>query len=272
MTATVAVVTGAGRGMGRACLSAVAPLVDVLIAVDLNAASLDGAAAGATVVPFAADVTDVDRLADLADEVRRHGRLRAVAHAAGISPTMASWEQILTVDLIGSVRLLDALHPLVEQGTAAVCFASMAAALVVQAGDPVVDPVIDDPLAPDFLERLDAATGGAIRDPGMAYGWAKRGVQRLARREALRWGERGGRVCSISPGMVDTPQGQQEAAEQPAMQMLMELSAIKRFATPEELVDVVAFLLSDQASFLTGTDVLVDGGCVAGVLNSASSG
>ena len=71
---------------------------------------------------------------------------------------------------------------------------------------------------------------------------------------------RGARICSISPGIIDTPQGRQEFAEQPAMAMMIELTPIKRWGLPEEICNVVAFLLSDQASYMTGCDVVVDGG------------
>ena len=83
---------------------------------------------------------------------------------------------------------------------------------------------------------------------------------RLVAREAVAWGARGARICSISPGIIDTPQGRQEFEEQPAMAMMIELTPIKRWGLPEEIGNVVAFLLSEEASFMTGTDVVVDGG------------
>jgi NAD(P)-dependent dehydrogenase (short-subunit alcohol dehydrogenase family) len=266
----VGIATGAGRGMGFTCAQRLAATVDVVVLVDRDEAGLTAAtealtagAEPARLVPVALDVTDAAGVATLADRVAGLGRLRAVAHAAGISPTMADWRAILAVDLVGSARLLDALFPLAGEGTAVVCFASMAAHLLVAAGDPTVDAVLDDPLAPDFLDRIDAAAGPSIHDSGTAYAWAKRGVQRLVQREAVRFGAVGARVNSISPGMIDTPQGRQEAAAQPAMKVLLDRTPLRREGRADEIAAVVSFLLSDEASFLTGSDLLVDGGVVA---------
>jgi NAD(P)-dependent dehydrogenase (short-subunit alcohol dehydrogenase family) len=272
--ATVGIATGAGRGMGFSCAQRLASMVDGLVLVDRDESGLAAAAAsvaggGAELVPVALDVTDPEGVRALAERVGGLGRLRAVAHAAGISPTMADWRAILSVDLVGSALVLDALHPLVGEGTAAVCFASMAAVLLVPNGDAAVDPILDDPLAPGFLDRLREAIGAGLEDTGTAYSWAKRGVQRLVRREAVRWGAAGGRVSSISPGMIDTPQGRQEAAAQPLMKVLLDHTPLRREGRPEEIAAVVAFLLSDEASFLTGTDVLVDGGVVAALSGAA---
>jgi len=265
---TVGVVTGAGRGMGLACARRMVETVDTLVVVDRDDASLQGVSdelgAQAEILPLCVDVADRAAVARLA-LVAEHGELRAVAHAAGVSPTMATWRTVLDVDLIGTALVVDALTPFVTTGTAAVCFASMAAHLMIPDGASAGDAVLDDPLDPGFFDALAAAVGPSIEDSGVAYAWAKRGVQRLVRRVAVPWGQRGARICSISPGMIDTPQGRQEADAQPAMAVLLEHTPLGREGTAEELAAVVAFVLSDAASFMTGTDLLVDGGVCAAI-------
>lgn len=268
---TVGIATGAGRGMGYACAQRLAEMVDVLLLVDRDAAAAAAAReqlaenGGAAVEAVELDVTDAEGLARLAERVDRHGTLRAVAHAAGISPTMGDWRRIFTVDLIGTALLAQALRPLAVTGTAMVCFASMAPLLDPVAPDPAGLAVVDDPLDEKFLERIHDALGPAVEDPGLAYSWAKRGVHRFVAHEAVRLGPVGARICSVSPGIIDTPQGRQEADNHPSMAALVQRTPLRRRGSADEVAAAVAFALSDQASFLNGIDLLVDGGAMAAV-------
>jgi NAD(P)-dependent dehydrogenase (short-subunit alcohol dehydrogenase family) len=269
---TVGIATGAGRGMGEACARRLADLVDVVLLVDRDEAAVAAVAKDITdsahravAEPFGLDVTDREGMAGLAVRVAELGTLRAVVHAAGISPTMADWRRIFEVDLIGTALLAETLRPLATAGTAMVYFASMSPMIARVAPDPEVAAILDDPLAEGFLDRIRDAVGPAIEESNLAYPWAKYGVHRFARKEAVRLGPVGARACSLSPGIIDTPQGQQEAAGRESMQRLIQATPLGRTGRSEEVASVVAFMVSDEAGFLNGIDILVDGGVYAAV-------
>ncbi len=267
----VGVVTGAVRGIGAACALRMVDTVDVLVLVDLDSGATADAAerlaadSGTRCMAVGVDISDPSSSTEIADIVAGHGTLHRVAHAAGISPTMAAWDRMMAVDLVGSALLVAALRPLATDGTAVVCVASMAAQLISAHGDPVVDKIIDDPLSPTLLQDYRTALGPAGEDSGTAYAWAKRGVRRLVEREAAAFGSAGARICSVSPGTIDTPMGRQEFEQQPEMRRLEAIAPLGRSGGADEIASVVDFLLSDQASFVTGTDILVDGGVCAAI-------
>jgi len=265
-------VTGAGGGMGRACARAVAGQ-GALLLQDLNP---DGLAATAKALDsegirtrsVAGDLCDSAHLESLAKVVDEAGGLRALVHTAGLSPTMAPAERIFEVNLVASVRLLDALQPGLRPGAAGVLFASQSGHMIAAGATPEIDAILDDPSAAGAWTRLVDCAGEMASEPGGAYALSKRGVQRLAVRRAPAWGAAGARLVSVSPGIIDTSMGLAERAGQPAAtDLILERTVIEgRMGRPEELASVVAFLCSDAASYVSGVDWLVDGGSTWQVL------
>ncbi len=229
--------------------------------VVVGGASGIGAAVAAVLVgeTLVADVRGGDVAVDLADgdSVRALAagvdRLDALVVTAGVSPAQADARTILDVDLAGTARVLGAFDHLVAGGTVAVCTASMAGHL--GSPDDAAVAVLDDPLGTGLVGLTD--------DPATAYVLAKLGVIRLVRRTAVAWGPRGARIVSVSPGVIGTPMGEAELAAGTGAADIVAGSPLARLGRPEEIAAVIAFLCSPAAAYLTGTDVLVDGGAVA---------
>lgn len=260
------VVIGAGSGMGAAVARLLAGRPNRLLLADRDRAAVDALAAelGGQVAAAPCDITDDASVADLATNA---GSLGALVVTAGLSPNMADGRRITEVNLIGLDRVVRAFEPSLAAGSVGVCFASMAAAMV--PSDPAVDAILDNPDSPTLLDELGAL--GLLEHSGIAYAVSKRGVIRLVERRAAVWGRKGARLVSVSPGVIDTPMGRLEDSNEPAMAGMVSASALEREGRPEELAAVVAFLISDAASFITGTDVLVDGGAVAAQRSGQSS-
>lgn len=269
----VSLVTGGGRGMGLACARRLVAQSLVVVA-DIDGDSVARAVEdlermGGRAAAVAGDVSDPGDVRRMVDAALGAGRLSAVAHAAGVSPTMADWRRVIEVDLCGSARLAAAVGDVIEPGGAMVCFASIAGHLLPP--PPAVAALLDDPLQPGLFAALEAAAAASPAE-AQAYGWAKRGVMRLCERLAPAFGQRGARIVSVSPGLIlDTPQGRQELAQQPAMRAMVDRTPLGRGGRAEDVAAVVEWLcFSPGASFVTGTDLRVDGGVTAALAHGGS--
>ncbi len=275
MTRPVAVITGGAGGMGLACARVLGDAHRLLLA-DVDADRLRAAGAALAGEGFESegellDVADRAQMHTLAARAAELGPLGALVHTAGLSPTMADGACIWQVNLNGSAYLMDAFRPSCRDGSVAVLLASQAGHLIRTGATAELEALLDAAGTDDLVTRV-RSLDEALLDPGAAYGASKYGVIRLAERESTTWGPSGGRVVSLSPGIVDTAMGRAERAAQPFMQTMIEQTPLGRMGTAAEIATVVAFLCSPAASFLTGTDVLVDGGSTQAVRSLLAGG
>jgi NAD(P)-dependent dehydrogenase (short-subunit alcohol dehydrogenase family) len=258
----VVVVTGVG-GMG----SAVARRVgtgSMLVLADFDQATLDREAAelsgsGYDVVPVSVDVSEASSVDELVDKATSWGPVTTVVHTAGLSPVQATASAILRVDLLGTALMLDRFGAVIAPGGAGVFIASMAGTM--RATDPALDQILASAPTGELLGLPQVA---GITNPGEAYSVAKRANQVRMWSVCMAWGARGARVNTISPGIIATPMGnaELEGPNGESMRAMIENSASKRLGTPEDIASAVEFLVGPNSTFITGTDLLVDGGAI----------
>ena len=260
---SVVIVIGTG-GMGLAVARRLASGRRLLLA-DYSEASLDAVTTalcgeGHAAEAHAVDVADRASVEKLAAAAGEASRIDAVIHTAGVSPVMATARQIYQVDLLGTAHVIDAFLPVASPGTSLVCVASMAGHFA--------------SLPPDLERHLATAQAGQLlehegidldTDPSTAYLVAKRGNQLRVQAAAHAWGAKGARLNTISPGVISTPMGQAELQGPvgPFIQAMIDRSGAGRTGTPDDIAAVAAFLVGPESSFITGSDIQVDGGVVA---------
>jgi NAD(P)-dependent dehydrogenase (short-subunit alcohol dehydrogenase family) len=263
----VSVITGGAGGMGLATAKIVGRDHFVVIS-DVRQDRLDAAVRDLETLEIACaavvcDITDRKSVAKLVETCAGHGTVASVVHTAGVSPSMGSAELIMKINAMGTVHVNEEFFRIANDGFAIVNVASMAAHMLPRIVVPTgrFKYALSDENA--FMTKMMSTCRIAPKKlrPGMAYSISKSFVMWYSASQAAKFGRRGARIVSVSPGSFDTEMGRLE--EQSGSGAMLRYAALKRFGTPEEVAELLAFCASEKAGYLTGVDILCDGGVTA---------
>ena len=262
----VMVVIGAGS-IGQAIARRISSGKHILLG-DLHQENANAAAkvlsdAGFEVSTVIVDVSSRKSVHALVEAATAIGTITGVIHAAGVSPTQASPAKILQVDLYGTALVLEEFGNVIAHGGAAVVIASQSGHRL-----PALTPEQNKALATtpaDDLLSLPMLQPDQVTDSLHAYQISKRGNSLRVMAEAVRWGKRGARVNTISPGIIITPLAKDElnGPRGEGYRRMIELCPAGRAGTPDEVGTVGALLMGPDGAFITGSDFLMDGGVTA---------
>lgn len=263
-TNKVTVVIGAGS-IGQAIARRVSAGKHVVLA-DLRQENADAAAkvlldAGFEVTTTVVDVSSRESVAALVKLATDVGEITGVINAAGVSPSQAPVETILRVDLYGTALLLELFGEVIAEGGSGIIIASQSGHRL-----PALTPEQNKALATTPVEELLALPMlQNVTDPLNAYQISKRGNSLRVMAEAVRWGKRGARVNTISPGIIFTPLARDELTgpRGEGYRRMIDLSPAGRGGNPDEVGAVAALLMGPEGTFITGSDFLMDGGVTA---------
>ena len=262
----VIVVIGAGQ-IGQAIARRVSVGKHVLLA-DKRQENADAAAkvmsdAGYDVSAATVDVASREQVHALVERATGIGDITGLIHAAGVSPSQASPETVLHVDLYGTAVVLEEIGNVIARGGSGVVISSQSGyrlpALSPEQNRALATTPTEELLALPFLQ-LDQ-----IEDSLHAYQLSKRANSLRVMGEAVRWGKRGARINTISPGIIMTPLARDEldGPRGAGYRRMIESSVAKRAGTPDEVGAVGALLMGPDGGFITGSDFLMDGGVTA---------
>lgn len=265
----VCVITGGGSGMGLAAAKIIGQDHKILIAgrtVDkLQDAVKELQDLGIEVVAKACDVSNRESVFDLARYASSLGKVQICIHSAGVSPSMSKTNEIMKINALGTIYIHEAFYEVMDEGACLIDVSSMAGHMIPKMMVPKKSYRYARTDADRFLGRMKKRNMWIPKKhrAGFAYGLSKNFVTWFAKTDANRFAKKGIRVLSVSPGFFETPMGE---AEKDGFEMFVHQCAIKRYGKVEEIAYLFKYLASEKLSYLTGVDILCDGGCIASTL------
>ena len=265
----VAVITGGGSGMGLEA----AKFMDkskILVISGRTLSKLEKAKKvlekrGFKVYPHTCDTSNRKSVKELAKFARSLGEITNVINCAGVSPAMADPETIMRINALGTVYVNQEFAKLMKRGSVIVDVASCSAYQMPKAALPKKAYPLADADEQKFVKKMLRMTKlikNSYLKAGYAYAASKNFVTWYAAKSAFVYGKKGVRVCSVSPGLIDTNMGKLEKDNSKDM---LKAAAEQRMGKPEELGFAIAMAADERNGYLAGVDVLVDGGTVRGM-------
>jgi NAD(P)-dependent dehydrogenase (short-subunit alcohol dehydrogenase family) len=260
MNHKVSIVTGGSGGIG---LETARQFNDgIVLITDINERGLEKGkkeleASGIRVETMLCDVSKRADVESMLEKAASLGTIERVVHTAGLSASHPNPRLIINIDLLGTANLLEALLPYAHDDLSLVCIASMMGFTIPPSS---YDHIMIHCLEEGNLDKLVEFSEG---DPSKAYNISKRGVHLLCEKWAQAYGDQGARVNSVSPGIIETPMALAASRDFPEqMQYMQSMTPLSRNGQAIDVANVIGFLCSPMASFITGTDILVDGGLI----------
>jgi len=268
----VVAITGGGSGMGLATIKALGK--DYIICISgRTVEKLDKAVAsfkdeGYEIYSYACDVSKKEEVKAFAEFVSSKGEITAVIHAAGVSPHMGDANSILSINALGTYYVDTEFFKVMNSGSVILNVSSMSAYMLPGLMLPTKKYPLIFTNTDLFLKKTVAKSRmlGKKMETNIAYPISKNFVVWVTKRLANSFAEKGMRIISVSPGNFETPMGKLESDQGAAF---LKNNAIQRFGYPDEIALLFAYLIDPRLSYLTGEDIICDGGCV-GNLNTYS--
>lgn len=260
----ITVVIGAG-GIGQAIARRISSDRHILVA-NHTQESAEAAAkllvdAGFETTAMQADISDRDMIQAVVKQAQKLGSIKALVQAAGVSPSQASIEAILKVDLYGTAMVLEEFGKVMAHGGSGIVISSQSGyrmpALTAEQDALLATTPAEELLNLDFVQN--------VNDTLHAYQMSKRGNSLRVRGEAIHWAKRGARINAISPGIIVTPLARDELYGERAdfYQRMLKKMPAGRAGTPDEVAALAALIMGSEGGFITGSDFLIDGGATA---------
>lgn len=262
----ICVITGGGSGMGLETAKILGKKQHIIL-VGRTVSKLENAvnelkALDAEVEAFPCDAGNRESVKKLVDYASSKGNVKTVVHAAGVSPHMADAEKIFTINAMGTINIDEEFGKIMKEGSCILNVSSMSAYMLPESRTPkqVYQLSLTDVNAFQGAINQMIASVPEQQRTGMAYTMSKNFVVWYTTKMAIKYGKKGIRIVSISPGTFKTPMGEVEGEEAASFALQ---GALGRLGEPEEIAKMMVFMVSDECSYLTGVDILYDGGSIA---------